>query len=182
MGGLPESRGPVAVKQFGTLSADGFRVGKIAYESLPGFWVTADLYVPATGCGPFPAVMLSPGHRAEGKLEDWTWGSNLARMGIIALAYDPFGQGERLQYFDPDLKASKIGDPTGEQGDEAVVFVGILELLNAVRFRRALPVHIAAVLRESPSGAAPASHVHSIDLASIKRDFAVDEAQLGIGS
>ena len=117
IGGLPESRGPVAVKQFGTLSSDGFRVEKIAYESLPGFWVTADLYVPATGSGPFPAVLLSPGHGAPGKLEDWTWGSNLARMGIMALAYDPLGQGERLQYFDSDLKASKIGGPTGEHGE-----------------------------------------------------------------
>jgi cephalosporin-C deacetylase-like acetyl esterase len=117
IGGLPESRGPVAVKQFGTLSSDGFHVEKIAYESLPGFWVTADLYVPATGGGPFPAVLLSPGHGAAGKLEDWTWGSNLARMGIMALAYDPFGQGERLQYFDPELKASKIGGPTGEHGE-----------------------------------------------------------------
>jgi cephalosporin-C deacetylase-like acetyl esterase len=117
IGGLPESHGPVAVKQFGTLTSDGFRVEKIAYESLPGFWVTADLYVPATGSSPFPAVLLSPGHGAPGKLEDWTWGSNLARMGIMALAYDPFGQGERLQYFDPELKASKIGGPTGEHGE-----------------------------------------------------------------
>lgn len=117
IGGLPESRGAVAVKQFGRLESDGFHVEKIAYESLPGFWVTADLYVPAAGSGPFPAVILSPGHGAPGKLEDWTWGSNLARMGIIALAYDPFGQGERLQYYDPELKASKIGGPTGEHGE-----------------------------------------------------------------
>jgi len=117
IGGLPESRGPVAVKQFGRLSSDGFHVEKIAYESLPGFWVTADLYVPDKGSGPFPAVLLSPGHGAAGKLEDWTWGSNLARLGIMALAYDPFGQGERLQYYDPDLKASKVGAPTGEHGE-----------------------------------------------------------------
>src|SRR5215471_13842728 len=40
IGGLPEHRGPVAVKEFGTVTADGFRVEKVAYESLPGFWVT----------------------------------------------------------------------------------------------------------------------------------------------
>src|SRR5665647_2009237 len=59
IGGLPERRGPVAVKQFGTTSGDGFRVEKIAYESLPGFWVTADVYVPTAGAGPFPAVVLA---------------------------------------------------------------------------------------------------------------------------
>src|SRR5262249_39528470 len=54
IGGLPEHSGPVAVKEFGMVSGDGFRVEKIAYESLPGFWVTADLYRPASGSGPFP--------------------------------------------------------------------------------------------------------------------------------
>src|SRR5947209_6505661 len=53
MGGIFENRGPVSVKQFGTLAGDGFRVEKLAYESLPGFWVTANLYAPAAGAGPF---------------------------------------------------------------------------------------------------------------------------------
>ena len=52
IGGLPEHHGPVAVKQFGSLAGDGFRVEKLAYESLPGLWVTANLYLPATGNGP----------------------------------------------------------------------------------------------------------------------------------
>src|SRR5271170_6047008 len=45
IGGLPSHSGPVAVKQFGTLTGDGFRVEKLAYESLPNFWVTANLYL-----------------------------------------------------------------------------------------------------------------------------------------
>src|SRR3954468_673938 len=32
IGGLPERKGLVAVKEFGSVSADGFRVEKIAYE------------------------------------------------------------------------------------------------------------------------------------------------------
>src|SRR5436305_4593957 len=46
LGGLPDRSGPVAVKQFGSLAGEGFRVEKIAYESLPGLYVTADVYVP----------------------------------------------------------------------------------------------------------------------------------------
>src|ERR1035437_10560878 len=65
---------------------------------------------------------------------------------------------------------------------DTVVFVGIIELRNAVFLRRALPVRIAAVLRKIPPEAAPASYVHGVDLAAIKRDLAIDEAQLGIGS
>src|SRR5580698_6718803 len=33
IGGLPESTGPVAVKSFGTISGEGFRIEKLAYES-----------------------------------------------------------------------------------------------------------------------------------------------------
>lgn len=120
IGGLPERRGQVAVKQFGALSGGGFRVEKIAYESLPEFWVTADLYIPSSGEGPFPAIVLAPGHGAGGKTENWSWGGNFARNGIVALAYDPIGQGERLQYYDKDRKASFIGNPTGEHGEANV--------------------------------------------------------------
>jgi cephalosporin-C deacetylase-like acetyl esterase len=120
IGGLPDRKGTVAVKQFGVVSADGFSVEKIAYESLPGFWVTADLYMPASGDGPFPAIVLAPGHGAGGKTENWSWGGNFARNGIVTLAYDPIGQGERLQYYDKDRKTSFIGNPTGEHGEANV--------------------------------------------------------------
>lgn len=117
IGGLPEHHGPVAVKQFGSLSEDGFRIEKLAYESLPGLWVTADLYLPAGGNGPFPAVLLAPGHEASGKQSQYSFGGNFARAGVIALAIDPLGQGERLQYFDPGEKKSTIGGSTGEHGE-----------------------------------------------------------------
>jgi cephalosporin-C deacetylase-like acetyl esterase len=120
IGGLPERRGPVAVKEFGSLAGDGFRVEKLAYESLPGLWVTANLYIPAEGSGPFPAVLLAPGHEATGKQSQYSFGGNFARSGIMALAIDPLGQGERLQYFDPAKKASTIGGSTGEHGEANV--------------------------------------------------------------
>ncbi len=117
IGGLPERHPALGVKAMGAVSGDGFRMEKIAYESLPGFWVTANVYVPAIGQGPFPAIVYAPGHGPGGKSEGWSWGANFARNGIIMLAYDPIGQGERLQYFDPDKKASFIGNPTGEHGE-----------------------------------------------------------------
>ena len=116
IGGLPESRGPLATKEFGTIPGDGFRVEKIAYESQPGFLVTADVYVPTVGAGPFPAVVLSAGHGLDGKLEHYAFAGNLARNGIVALAWDPLGQGERFQNYDPELGASKAGETTGEHG------------------------------------------------------------------
>ncbi|MCU1235922.1 MAG: hypothetical protein JWP63_3889 [Candidatus Solibacter sp.] len=120
IGGLPEHHGPVTVKTFGTLEGEGFRMEKVAYESLPGFWVTADVYLPAGGGGPFPAIVIAPGHGPAGKPENWNWGVNFARNGIAVLAYDPLGQGERLQYYDTEAKKSKVGNPTGEHGEANV--------------------------------------------------------------
>ena len=116
IGGIPEPGKQVAVLQFGAVRGDGFRVEKIAYESQPGLWVTADVYVPLAGSGPFPAVLLTPGHEPTGKLGQFNWGANLANNGIIGLAVDPLGQGERLQHYDPELGESKVGQGTGEHG------------------------------------------------------------------
>jgi len=117
--GLPEHRGPVPVRNFGVVPADGFRIEKIAFESLPGLFVTADVYVPATGAAPFPAVLITPGHEAAAKAAQYNWGANLARNGILAMAVDPMGQGERLQHYDPELEDSKLGQGTPEHGHAA---------------------------------------------------------------
>src|SRR6185295_4491992 len=82
IGGLPARPSSVTAKQFGTLIGVGFRIEKLAYESLPGFWVTANLYIPANDNGPFPAVLLAPGHEATGKQSQYSWGVNFARNGI----------------------------------------------------------------------------------------------------
>jgi cephalosporin-C deacetylase-like acetyl esterase len=107
IGGLPDRSGPVPVKQFGAVSGDGFRIEKIAYQSLPNFYVTANVFVPASGVGPFPAILVTPGHGA-GKQSEFNWGANFARAGIVALLVDPLGQGERMQHWDTEIASSKI--------------------------------------------------------------------------
>jgi len=107
IGGLPERSGPLSAKQFGSVAGDGFRIENIAYQSLPDFYVTANVYVPASGRGPFPAIVIAPGH-GPGKQSEYNWAANFARQGIVALVIDPLGQGERMQHYDPDLENSKI--------------------------------------------------------------------------
>lgn len=119
LNGVPDHHGPVAVRTFGSIAADGFRIEKIAYESLPGLWVTADVYVPTAATAPFPAVLVTPGHGATSKAGEYNWGANLAHNGILALAVDPMGQGERLQHYDPELEESKVGQGTPEHGHAA---------------------------------------------------------------
>ncbi|MPZ19434.1 MAG: hypothetical protein GEV06_16180 [Luteitalea sp.] len=116
MGGLPAERAPLNARITGRLDRGDYRIERLVFESLPGFFVAANLYVPTTGSGPFPALLGTAGHSDEGKaapIYQHVWIS-LARRGIIVLAYDPPGQGERLEYFDPATGTSRVGIGTPE--------------------------------------------------------------------
>jgi dienelactone hydrolase len=113
IGGLPTAKTPLAARKFGQVVEDGYRAEKITYDSLPGYHVTANVYVP-DGKGPFPAIIVAPGHGLDGKLGNRGFAVNLAKAGMIVLAYDIVSEGERLQHYDPELGASKVGRPTGE--------------------------------------------------------------------
>jgi dienelactone hydrolase len=114
IGGLPQTSAPLNAKVTGTIEHEGFRIQKVIFESLPDFFVTANLYLPAGAAGPVPVVVMTPGHSPSGKAGEYQLAANLARNGIAAFAYDPMSEGERLQYFDAATKKSKVGGPTGE--------------------------------------------------------------------
>ena len=118
IGGLPQERTPLHAQSLGTWQGDGFRLERIIYDSLPGFHVTANLYLP-DGKGPFPAVISSPGHGTAGKLGAYQFAGNFARNGIAVLVYDVLGQGERLQY--PDASGNSIVNQTIDEHAEAGV-------------------------------------------------------------
>jgi cephalosporin-C deacetylase-like acetyl esterase len=120
MNGLPDQRGPLHVNTSGTLEREGFRIEKVTFESLPGFVVTANVYIPSADSAPFPAVLMTPGHSPNGKAGEYQLAANFARNGIVALAYDVMGQGERLQYFDRATGKSRVGGPTGEHSQAAL--------------------------------------------------------------
>ena len=46
IGGLPKTRTPLRARITGTIPMNGFHIRKVIFESLPGFYVTALLYVP----------------------------------------------------------------------------------------------------------------------------------------
>jgi cephalosporin-C deacetylase-like acetyl esterase len=114
IGGLPNYHGPLNTKSAGVLEHDEYRIEKVIYESQRGFYVTANVYVPTRGTAPFPAVLMPVGHYERGKEGERPIAIGLARKGFIALEYDPIGQGERLQYYDPDTGISKVGSSTDE--------------------------------------------------------------------
>ena len=82
----------------GDLEREGYRIEKIVFQTLPGTWVPAHLYLPSDLSAPAPAVLLAGGHWwEEGKSHPdvQAFSINMARMGFVVLGFDPMGHGER---------------------------------------------------------------------------------------
>jgi len=113
LGGLPIYDGPLNSRVTGRIQTELYTIEKVIFESLPGFYVTANLYRPNQP-GRYPAVLLPAGHTQEGKPEPQLIAANLAMKGFIALAYDPVGQGEREQTFIRQLGRPLAGGSVNE--------------------------------------------------------------------
>lgn len=109
LGGFPD-RTPLNARVTGHLASTDYRLEKLVFESQPGFFVTATLYLPLTP-GPHPVVVHPTGHSANAKARDIYQRASivLAKNGIACLCYDPVGQGERRHYFLPDGRPRFVG-------------------------------------------------------------------------
>jgi len=106
LGGLPTTRSPLHSRVTGRIAMDGFHIEKLIFESLPGIYVTALLYVPDGGDRTkYPAVLVPAGHAENGKAHYQVLCQRLAQRGYVVLSWDPVGQGERSQFW--DAKAGK---------------------------------------------------------------------------
>ncbi len=116
VGPFPEKT-PLKARITGTVKKEGFRIEKVVYESMPGLYVTACIFIPDGKARNRPAIIQVSGHgfpafRSPGTQKQLY---NLVKRGFIVFAIDPFGQGERLQYWDNEKKASMMGtSPTSE--------------------------------------------------------------------
>ncbi len=108
MGGLPDYHGPLKARVTGQLRNSSYTIEKVIYESLPGIYVTANVYRPNQP-GRYPAVLLQAGHTQEGKPEDQRMAANLALKGFVVMCFDPIGQGEREQTYSRQLDAPLAG-------------------------------------------------------------------------
>jgi hypothetical protein len=87
---------PFDTKVTGTIQMGGYSIKNIMFQTRPGIYATANLYVP-DGDGTFPGVIVMMGHSVLGRLYDkyQSVGHSLALNGYVSLCIDPWGAGER---------------------------------------------------------------------------------------
>ena len=130
IGGLPDYDGSLNARVTGRIERPRYVIEKVVFESLPGLLVAANLYRPRQP-GKYPGVLLPLGHWDEGKAAMQRIAINLALKGFVALAYDPLGQGERLQAYD-----RRLGRSLGAGSTEQHFLAGAQSLLAGESFAR----------------------------------------------
>ena len=132
LGGLPDYNGPLNVRVTGRIDQPRYTIEKVIFESLPEFYVTANLYLPREG-GKHPGVLFPMGHYIQGKAGGQRIAANLAMKGFVVMVYDPVGQGERQQAYDSRVGTSLIGIGTDQHSQAGAQ--SILAGENFARYR-----------------------------------------------
>src|SRR5258706_7891045 len=88
IGGLPDYNGPLNSRVTGRIERPRYVIEKVIFESLPQYFVTANLYRPRAQ-GKYPAVLVPLGHWDTGKVAGDRIAAHLALKGFVALASDP---------------------------------------------------------------------------------------------
>lgn len=100
-----------------TIRKENYRIEHVIYESQPSFFVTSSLYIPnGQPNRKMPAIIYCSGHAEDGYRSPVYQHIilNLVKKGFIVFAFDPVGQGERLEYYDSAKNKSAIGGPVPE--------------------------------------------------------------------
>ena len=89
--GPDPERTPLNARVTKVVEREQYRIENVIFESRPGVLVTANLYVPKNRKGPFPGVVGSCGHSANGKAGDayQPFAQTLAKLGYVCLIFDP---------------------------------------------------------------------------------------------
>ena len=87
-------RPPLNVTKTGSIQKKGYRIEKLYYESLPGLFVPANLYIPNGIKKPLPAILYVSGHAHSQKYNYQAHAKNFAENGFVCLIIETIQRGE----------------------------------------------------------------------------------------
>lgn len=143
IGLLPDiERGPLNEKVFDVLDFGEFKVAKVIFESMPGFYVTGNLYLPqnASPSHPVPMVLNPHGHWDGAKLELSEITripvrcANFALRGMAAFVFDMVGYGDNRQIGHLDYCGYEK-----ELWNENILGIQVYNCIRALDFVETLP-------------------------------------------
>jgi hypothetical protein len=114
IGGLPAVKTDLHPHVTGRIQMDGFSIEKLIFQSLPGVYVTALVYVPDDHSKKHPAVLVPAGHASDGKFHYQSLSQRLVGRGYVVISWDPVGEGERSQFWDATAGKSRYNLVCGE--------------------------------------------------------------------
>jgi len=84
---------PLSPKVYGKIERDGYTIEKVVLETMPGFYLSGNLYRPTRVQGRVPAILNPHGHWKEGRAAADIQARCIgqARMGAVAFLYDMVG-------------------------------------------------------------------------------------------
>ncbi len=91
---LQQQRNAPKVIYTGEIQQEGFTIKKLYYESMPGLYVPANLYIPDNMKKPAPAILYVCGHAHTQKHHYQSHARALARHGFVCLIIETIQRGE----------------------------------------------------------------------------------------
>ncbi len=90
---------PVNATIHGKKVLKGYTVENVFFESMPGIYISGNLYKPLKIKGKVPGILCPHGHGLDPRFKEYTQQrcATLARMGAIVFAYDMVGHGDMKQ-------------------------------------------------------------------------------------
>ena len=85
---------PPKVTKTGLIKKEGYRIEKLYYESSPGLYVPANLYIPEGISKPMPAILYVCGHAHTQKHHYQAHAKNFAQNGFVCLIIETIQRGE----------------------------------------------------------------------------------------
>lgn len=132
---------PLNARVFGTVEYENFTVEKVYFQSLPGFYVTGNLFRPKDITKQYPAILNPHGHWNTGRIYSDEDGAlprrcaNLAMRGFVAFLYDMIGYNDSCQvphrYNDGEADLWNIGR-FGQQLNNSIKAVDFIASLPYV--------------------------------------------------